>query len=50
MLSTDNDLLPALEIVRGHDPGSIHAAVAAWSAPERLQRLRLPGLWRHWLG
>ena len=49
MLSTDNDLLPALEVVRGHDPGRIHVSVAAWSAPGHHQRLRLPGLWCHWL-
>ena len=47
MLSTDNDLLPALEVVRGHDPVRIHVAVAAWSAPRHHQRLRLPGLWCH---
>ena len=29
MMSTDNDLLPALEVVRNHDPGRIHVAVAA---------------------
>ena len=49
MMSTDNDLLPAFEVVRNHDPGRIHVAVAAWSAPGHHQRLRLPGLWCHWL-
>ena len=50
MLSTNNDLLPALEVVRGHDPRRIHIAVAAWSAPRHHQRLRLPGgLGCHWL-
>ena len=49
MMSTDNDLLPVLEVVRDHDPGTIHVAVAAWSAPGHHQRLRLPGLWCHWL-
>ena len=44
MLSTDNDLLPALEVVRGHDPGRIHVAVAARSAPEHLKgRGRIEG-------
>ena len=49
MMSTDNDLLPVLEVVRNHDPGRVHVAVAAWSAPGHNQRLRLPGLWCHWL-
>ena len=49
MMSTDNDLLPALEVVRDYDPSRIHVAVAAWSAPRHHQRLRLPGLWCHWL-
>ena len=49
MMSTDNDLLPALEVVRDYDPSRIHVAVAAWSAPGHHQRLRLPGLWCHWL-
>ena len=49
MMSTDNDMLPALEVVRSHAPGRIHVAVAAWSTPRHHQRLRLPGLWCHWL-
>ena len=49
IMSTDNDLLPALEVVRDHDPARIHVAVAAWSAPKHHQRLRLPRLWCHWL-
>ena len=49
ILSTDNDLLPALEVVRNYDPSRVHVAVAAWSAPGNHQRLRLPGLWCHWL-
>ena len=49
MMSTDNDLLPALEVVRDYDGGRIHVAVAAWSAQGHHQRLRLPGLWCHWL-
>ena len=31
MMSTDNDMLPALEVVHNHDQGRIHAAVPAWS-------------------
>ena len=49
ILSTDNDLLPALEVVRNYDPSRVHVAVSAWSAPGHHQRLRLPGLWCHWL-
>lgn len=49
MMSTDNDLLPALEVVRNHDPVRIHIAVTAWSTLGHHQRLRLPGLWCHWL-
>ena len=29
MMSTDNDLLPALEVVRRYAPGRIHVAVSA---------------------
>ena len=47
MMSTDNDLLPALEVVRDPDPGRIQVAVPARSAPKHHQRL--PRLWRHWL-
>ena len=49
MMSTDNDLLPALEFVRNHDPGRLHVAVAAWGTGRGDQRLALPGLWCHWL-
>ena len=49
MMSTDNDLLPALEVVRDYVLGRIHVAVSAWSVPGQHQRLRLPGLWCHWL-
>ena len=47
MMSTDNDLLPALEVVRNPDPGRIQAAVAARSAPKHHQRLLI--LQCHWL-
>ena len=49
MMSTDNDMLPALEVVRDYASGGTHVAVAAWSSPGHHQRLRLPGLWCHWL-
>ena len=49
IMSTDNDLLPALEFVRSHDPGRLHVAVAAWGTGRGDQRLALPGLWCHWL-
>ena len=51
IMSTDSDLQPALEFVRGHDPGRLHVAVAAWGAQGQDQRLRLPGAspWCHWL-
>ena len=49
MMSTDNDLLPALEVVRDYAPDGIHVAVSVWSVPGQHQRLRLPGLWCHWL-
>ena len=51
IMSTDNDLLPALEFVRGHKPGYLYVAVAAWGVQGQNQRLRLPDgpLWCHWL-
>ena len=49
IMSTDTDMLPALEVVRNHDPGQVHVAVAAWGTQGNHQRLRLPGLWCHWL-
>ena len=52
MMSIDTDLVPALRFVYDHDPGVIHAAVAAWGIPTDSQRLRLPdvNVWCHWLG
>ena len=52
MMSSDTDLLPALEFVYYHKPGIIHAAVAAWGIPRDGKRLRLPdaSVWCHWLG
>ena len=51
IMSTDSDLQPALEFVRGHNPGHLHVAVAAWGVQGKDQRLRLPNatLWCHWL-
>ena len=51
IMSTDSDLQPALEFVRGHNPGRLHVVVAAWGIQGTDQRLRLPGanLWCHWL-
>ena len=49
MMSTDNDLLPALETVRDYGPSGCCVEVAAWGTRGQEQRLRLPGLWCHWL-
>lgn len=51
MMSTDTDLVPALGFVYDYNPGSIHAAVAAWGVPTDSRRLRLPNarVWCHWL-
>ena len=49
MVSTDNDLLPALETVRAHGQSGCRVEVAAWGAKGQNQRLYLPDLWCHWL-
>ena len=49
MMSTDNDLLPALETVRDHGPSGCCVEVAAWGMRGQDQQLSLPGLWYHWL-
>lgn len=51
MMSTDTDLVPALRFVYDYNPGSVHAAVAAWGVPTDSRRLRLPNarIWCHWL-
>lgn len=50
MMSTDNDLLPALEAVRDHGPSGCRVEVSAWGTHRgREQRLWFPGLWCHWL-
>ena len=51
IMSTDTDLLPALEFVKGR-PEVPQVAVAAWgNVGRRRYRLTLPGsnLWCHWL-
>ena len=49
VMSTDSDLLPALETVRSHGPSGCRGEVAAWGAKGQNQRLSLPRLWCHWL-
>ncbi len=50
IMSTDTDLLPALEFVAGRAEVR-QVAVAAWRTQGRHRRLKLPGvsLWCHWL-
>ena len=51
MMSTDNDLLPALETVRDYGPSGCRVEVAAWGTQgQKHQGLYFPGLWCHWLG
>ena len=51
IMSTDTDLLPALEFVRSRFAGQRHVAVAAWRSPQSRSRLSIPGsnVWCHWL-
>ena len=51
IMSTDTDLLPALEFVHNRFFGARHVAVAAWSSPQSNRRLFIPGanIWCHWL-
>ena len=52
IVSTDTDLLPALEFVRHRYGGSRYPAVAWWRAPHgRRSRLSIRGsnIWCHWL-
>ena len=48
IISTDTDLLPALDFVRSRYAGFHYVAVAAWDGRKRLS---LPGanIWCHWL-
>ena len=51
IMSTDTDLLPALEFVRNRFAGKRYVAVAAWRSPRSNRRLSIPGsnIWCHWL-
>ena len=51
IMSTDTDLLPALEFVRSGFIGKRHVATAAWSGPQGNRRLFVQGanIWCHWL-
>ena len=51
IMSTDTDLLPALEFVRRRLAEERHVAAAAWRSPHSRRRLALPGsnIWCHWL-
>ena len=51
IMSTDTDLLPALEFVRTRFSGDRHVAVAAWRSRHSRRRLSTPGtnIWCHWL-
>ena len=51
ILSTDTDLVPALEFVQSRFAGERHVAVAAWRSPNSRRRLSIPGtnIWCHWL-
>ena len=51
IMSTDTDLLPALEFARNRYSGSLLVAVAAWRSPGNNRRLSIPGqnIWCHWL-
>ena len=51
IVSTDTDLIPALEFVRSRFAGQRHVAVAAWRSPQSRRRLSIPGsnIWCHWL-
>ena len=51
IMSTDTDLLPAIEFVRSRFAGERHVAVAAWRSRDSRRRLSIPGanVWCHWL-
>ncbi len=48
IMSTDTDLLPALEFTRSRYPGVRHVAVAAWDGRRRLSSAE-GNVWCHWL-
>ena len=51
IMSTDTDLLPALEFTYNRYAGIHHVAVAAWRSSHSNRRLSIPGsnIWCHWL-
>ena len=51
IMSTDTDLLPAIEFTHNRYSGIRHAAVAAWRSSGSNRRLSIPGsnIWCHWL-
>ena len=51
IVSTDTDLIPALEFVQSRFAGERHVAVAAWRGQHSRRRLSIPGanIWCHWL-
>ena len=51
IVSTDTDLIPALEFVRSRFSGERHVAVAAWRSRHSRRRLSISGanIWCHWL-
>ena len=51
VMSTDTDILPALEFTHERYPGLRHVGVAAWRSPGNNRRLSLTGsnIWCHWL-
>ena len=50
-MSTDTDLIPALEFTRRRYSTTRHTEVAAWRSPQNNRRLAIPGhnIWCHWL-
>ena len=51
IMSTDTDLIPALEFTRRRYSTTRHTEVAAWRSPQSNRRLALPNqnIWCHWL-
>ena len=51
VMSTDTDILPALEFTHRRYPNLRHVEVAAWRSPGNNRRLSLSGsnIWCHWL-
>ncbi len=51
IMSTDTDVIPALEFTHTRFPGERSAAVAAWRSQNSNRRLIIPGAntWCHWL-